>query len=104
MEKIYAIYDEKAECYGVLFTAASDGCALRVFDHLLKTDTQKIALYPEDFTLVCVGDWDTDRGYVSGVDSAKPVTTGISRIAYFRSLREAVAARTTPPTEDCANA
>lgn len=104
MEKIYSIRDEKAECYGVLFTAVTDGCALRVFDQLLQRDAEKIAKYPEDFSLVCLGEFDTSCGAVVGLPSPRVISSGISRIAYYRSLREAVAERTTPPTEDVENA
>lgn len=104
MENIYSIRDEKAESYGVLFTAVTDGCACRVFDQLLATDSQKIGKYPEDFALVCLGTFDPSLGTVDRLPIPRVVVNGMTRIAYFRSLREAVDARTTPPTEDVENA
>ena len=104
MENIYSIRDEKAESYGVLFSAVTDGCACRVFDQLLVADTQKIAKYPEDFLLVSLGTFDPCTGTVDRLPAPRVVVNGISRIAYLRSLREAVDARTTPPTEDVENA
>lgn len=74
---LYSMLDVKSRSYGRLFEARNDSEALRIVVSSIVTgknrgDDNIIALYPEDFCLYEIGDFDS----VSGVliqDEAHPV-------------------------------
>ena len=62
-QKVYSIYDTKAETYGNIFTCLTDGLASRVFAHVaLFSGNADYARYPEDFALYCVGSFMDGSG------------------------------------------
>lgn len=60
--KIFSIHDVKSESYGPLMTYATNGLAIREFEGLAKNKESTINRYPEDFTLIYLGTFDTDNG------------------------------------------
>ena len=52
--KIYAIYDDKAEAYNTPFPLASDGLAIRAFQEGCKDPRTDLYKYPGDFSLYCI--------------------------------------------------
>lgn len=65
-KKIYSIYDVKAGFYAPPFVANTDGEASRqIAMALMASPTIPPAMYPEDFALCQVGDWDEVTGVVA---------------------------------------
>ena len=58
MLKIYCVRDIKSESYGVPFFAENDRIACRSFCDLVADTNTVISRHPEDFTLVCIGEYD----------------------------------------------
>lgn len=61
--KVYAIYDTRAEYYLTPFFMANDATAVRAFQGQSKTPGL-MQDYPEDFSLHCIGTYDTNLGEV----------------------------------------
>lgn len=56
--RIYCVRDIKSESYGIPFFAENDRIACRSFCDLVADTSTVISRHPEDFTLVCIGDYD----------------------------------------------
>ncbi len=65
--KIYAIYDDKAEAYNSPFPLASDGLAVRAFQEGCKDPRTDLYKYPGDFSLYCIATWDDNKGQFENV-------------------------------------
>lgn len=61
-QKIYAIYDDKAETYNSPFPLATDGLAIRAFQEGCKDPRTDLYKYPGDFSLYCIATWDYSEG------------------------------------------
>lgn len=62
MQKVFAIYDVKAELYGVPFFMPARGQAIRAFMDLVNDGQSQISRYPGDFKLVQIGTFDDLSG------------------------------------------
>lgn len=78
--KICCAYDSKAEVYLNPFIAQSTGSAVRGFADAVNDpqgrDSQ-LALHPEDFTLLELGEWDPQTGIISLYESKKSLGIGL---------------------------
>lgn len=63
---IYSLFDKKAICFSPLFTAENDDVAKRIVFTSIRTDNL-LATNPGDFSLYCLGQYDSNTGNVSGV-------------------------------------
>lgn len=64
---VYAVYDDKAKCFGNPFYCQTDGVARRLIADQTTEDKSRPSLirdHPEDFSLYRVGTFDTDSGHV----------------------------------------
>ena len=88
MKKIYSIFDLKAQSYGVPFTCDNDALARRlVSDCILQGSNPDYHNHPEDFNLVCLGEFD----HVSGSGQfTSPVTVDsfLTIVAYLDACRQ----------------
>lgn len=68
MTKLYSILDSKAGIYGPLLSFQNDSTAIRSFQEMLVSGDSNslLALYPTDYLLYCVGDFQQDKGVVTG--------------------------------------
>lgn len=64
---IYAIYDEKAECYNSPFPLATDGLAQRSFESACANPNTDLYKYPGDFKMYCVAIWDDSTSQFENV-------------------------------------
>lgn len=62
---MYSIFDRKAESYASPFYAANDAAAMRLFVMEGQRDESMIRMFPSDYELCCVGDFDDQSGLVS---------------------------------------
>lgn len=63
--KVFTVYDSKAEAYLPPFLAQTKGQALRSFADLANDKSTNVGKYPEDFTLFELGEYDSIRGEYS---------------------------------------
>lgn len=74
---MYAVYDLKAESFSQPFFAVNDAVASRYFvDGVRDTDTP-VGRNPQDYQLMRVGVWNSDKGLVAGTDGPIPVMSGL---------------------------
>lgn len=63
---VYAVFDVKAGVYGRPWYAENDGVARRLFSDGVNDPETPVARHPEDYTLFCVGSWDSASGKLAG--------------------------------------
>lgn len=69
--KIYSIFDEKSG-FGSPTVDISDQVAMRNFAHALVTTRGIMATSPIDFSLWCLGEFDSENGMIDSVGSEFP--------------------------------
>lgn len=64
LEMIFCVLDEKSRELSSPFVSKNRGTALRVFTNTVNSGKEgnMLAQYPQDYTLVCVGEFDRSRG------------------------------------------
>lgn len=60
--KAYTLHDTKAASYSPPFFTASHGLATRMVQELASDASTTVGRHPSDFTIYCVGAFDTERG------------------------------------------
>lgn len=63
---IYSIFDKKAVSFGSLFISENHDTAKRAVVSSLY-DESLLSRFPSDYSLYCLGEFDTDNGDVSGI-------------------------------------
>lgn len=66
--RVYAIRDQKADCFQGLHSALSDAEAIRQLAMVLQTDKLQLSLFPEDFSLYMVGEFNLKSGTIIPLD------------------------------------
>ena len=61
-QKLYTIYDSKAETYANPFLQRTNGEAMRNFADVCNQDDTQYHKHPEDFTLLEIGEWNAITG------------------------------------------
>lgn len=62
IQKVFTVYDSKAEIYLKPFHMNSRGEAVRAFGDASLDEKTQIAKHPEDFTLFEIGEFDDSNG------------------------------------------
>jgi len=57
---LFSVYDSKARAYGNPFTAARQELAIRDFTTAVRDPDTQLHKFPEDFTLVEIGEFDDE--------------------------------------------
>lgn len=65
LQRIYSVYDEKAEEFSPPFYATNDRMAQRIVVESSKGNGSMLGAYPEDFKLYALGSFDTTTGDIS---------------------------------------
>lgn len=60
------MFDSKAAVYGTPFFTLKDAMAVRTFKRITNDPQTTISQNPEDFTLMCVGEFDDEIGKIKG--------------------------------------
>lgn len=82
--KLYSIFDVKAQAYGNVFSCATDGLAERVFAQIIVNGgNPDYTNYAADFCLYCVGSFDNNSGAVVSC-SPRMVISAISVLERIR--------------------
>ena len=79
IQKIYAIYDEKAEAYNAPFPLATDGLAQRSFEMACTNPATDLYKYPGDFKLYCIATWDDSKGSFENIVPAKFIASNVRK-------------------------
>lgn len=58
IQKLYTVYDEKAEAFLPPFFVPQHGLALRAFKDCVNSKDHQFGKHPADYTLFYLGDWD----------------------------------------------
>lgn len=80
VERVMSVYDSKAEIFLKPFTVRTFGEAERNFRQVANDENTNIGLYPEDFTLFHVGDWDSCKGKMIELTAIKSLGTAINYV------------------------
>lgn len=85
-EKIFSIYDVKAEVFNKPFFMKSKGLALRAFGDAVGDPQQAVHHHPEDYTMFYLGEWDPENGSIDILDVKVPLCSGLD----FKSVEQEV--------------
>lgn len=85
MQRIYAVWDEKAEAYGSLICCATAGLAARAFSDACADSRSPMAQYPGDYKLVELGTFDPNSGAVVGHVQPVFITSASATLAQLRA-------------------
>lgn len=75
---IYSVFDKKGIFHVNQFFAQSDAEAVRIFSRLANDSRSDVAMFPDEFALYCVGEFNSDNGIVSGIIPIKFVVEAMS--------------------------
>lgn len=73
--RLYSVYDKKSGVMSPLFCAENDFIARRAF--FRSAGSGDLAVFPEDFDLYCVGEFDLHTGVVTDVTPSTFVCSAI---------------------------
>lgn len=62
--KLFAVYDRKTEMYLPPFCAETPGAAERDFANAVNSENHHFGMWPEDYTLAYIADYDQSNGHV----------------------------------------
>ena len=62
IEKVYSVYDVKAEAYTPFFSERTDGLAIRTIENAMSNPESNLARHCSDFELHCLGTFDVSSG------------------------------------------
>lgn len=60
--KVFSIWDIKAELFSSPFFMGTRGEAVRAFKDLANDSQSSISRHPEDYRLMCLGEFDNEKG------------------------------------------
>lgn len=80
--EIFTVYDSAAKRYLDIFSAPSKEFAIREFKFAVNRDGHQFNIYPTDFTLFYIGQFDAETGKITGQE---PVSLGVG-ITFVETL------------------
>lgn len=78
--RMFSIRDAKAEVYNMPFFKGTHGEAERDFRSVVNDEKSTVNKYPDDFDLYYLGEYDTDKGTITALDTPQHVLKAISCI------------------------
>lgn len=69
IQKVFSVYDSKAEAYLQPFFMMSKGEAVRGFTDLANDANTCFGKHPEDYTLFEIGEYDNSEGHLVPLDA-----------------------------------
>jgi len=76
-QKIFTIYDKKAEAYNTPWFQQTHGLAERIFRDESNNPESSINKHPEDYTLYYLGEYDQNTGEMEIPHPPKPVMEAV---------------------------
>lgn len=68
---VFSVFDKKGNFHVDQFFAKNDAEAVRIIGRFANDGRSNLALYPDEFALYCVGEFDSDSGQLSGINPIK---------------------------------
>lgn len=78
--RVYSIFDVKSVSYGPPFCSHNDQTAIRSLREMVMDPNTSIGRFPADFKLYMIGSFDTDKGYLAGVDPVVHVLDAVALV------------------------
>lgn len=88
MDKIYSVFDEKAQVFNTPFTCGNQAVAVRSFTDICLNGANMVSKYPEDFKLYHVGNFDVVKGTITALDVPEFVVSAMQVVNSHLSSRE----------------
>lgn len=85
--KVFCIFDEKAAAYLLPFFLPTEGMATRGFEDAVMDREHMFGKHPEDYTLMCLGDFDDGKAKFSPYEIPRAVVNG-RELLELRQRRE----------------
>lgn len=76
--KAFSVYDQKAKVFHKPFFNATHGEAERNFQTAVNDDKTQFYMYPEDFDLYYIGEYDDNKGVFTSLKSPDHVCKAVS--------------------------
>lgn len=73
---IYSIYDDKSLSYGHPWFQPTEGMAIRMMTDLINDPDTQHYKHPNDYSLYCLGEYDTSDGIIIPAQHLKQIVTG----------------------------
>lgn len=80
----FAVYDCKAEAYGMPIFQSNRGLALRSFSDACADMKSPMSMHPEDYALYEIGSYDPNKGLLTDLTPAKHIVSASSVVALLR--------------------
>nr|UXQ87976.1 MAG: nonstructural protein [Microvirus sp.] len=84
IQKLYSVFDQKAETYMAPFCVPTTGLAIRAFEDCVNSKTHHFGQHPHDYTLFQVASFDTDTGEMI-FEGKKSIGNGVEFLAPTKS-------------------
>ena len=76
IQLIFTVFDNKAKAYLRPFFLRSKGEALRAFIDLVNDENHQFGQHAEDYTLICIGEWDDVECELRMIEPIEPIGRG----------------------------
>ncbi|UPW40926.1 nonstructural protein [Sigmofec virus UA08Rod_6110] len=82
MAYLYSILDTKSNMYGPIISFQNDSTAMRSFTEMIVSGDQNslLSLYPADYILFCLGNFEQSDGLISPLNAPQLVITGTEAV------------------------
>ena len=74
--KLFAVHDNKAQIHLNPLTFRNAGEALRAFETTCKDTNSQFNMYPQDYSLLEIGEYDSDTGSITCYEKSNILANG----------------------------
>lgn len=78
IHKIFTIHDAAAGAYLTPFFLHAEGLAIRTFTDCINDPDHAFGRHPRDYNLMCIGEYDDQKGVITNYQTQKPLGNGLS--------------------------
>lgn len=78
--KMYSVRDSKGEIFNVPFYKKTHGEAERDFATLTRDEKSQINMYPEDYDLYYIGEYDDSTGKIKSLETPQHIVKAIQLV------------------------
>lgn len=88
---LFCVFDAKLASFNVPFVQKTEAGAVRAFSDLVQDKRSAVSMHPEDYTLFCVGSFDSSTGVLTPCQP-RALTTASALLVIDPSDKESAAA------------
>ena len=78
IHKIFSVHDSAAQAYIAPFFLPEEGQAIRGFKTAVNNPEHSFGQWPKDYSLMCIGEFDDNKGTIKMYQTQKPLGNGLS--------------------------